>query len=97
MTGMILLSLRAQRDLETIWDDTASRWGVAQAEQYARQLWQHMSILADNPAMGRACPEIRDGYYKYPSGSHLLFYRLAGGDIDIVRILHVRMNWDQHF
>lgn len=97
MTGMILLSPRAQRDLESIWDDTASRWGMTQAEQYTRQLWQHLVILGGNPAMGRACPEIRAGYYKYPSGSHLVFYQLVADGIDVVRILHARMDYHQHF
>jgi toxin ParE1/3/4 len=46
--------------------------------------------------LGRACPEVRAGYYKIPSGSHLLFYRLVEGGIDVVRILHESMDHGRH-
>jgi plasmid stabilization system protein ParE len=32
------------------------------------------------------------GYRKYPSGSHLHLHRCAAGGIEIVRILHNRMD-----
>jgi len=94
--GRYVLSPRAQSDLESIWNDTESRWGIEQAERYTRQLWKHIEILAEQPTLGRACPEIRAGYYKYPSGSHVLFYRLISGGIDVVRILHGRMDYERH-
>jgi toxin ParE1/3/4 len=73
MTGYIL-SPRAQVDLDKIWDHTAERWGIDQAEFYIRQLWQHIEAVAAQPIIGRACPEVRAGYYKYRSGSYFLFY-----------------------
>jgi toxin ParE1/3/4 len=97
MTGRAVLSPRAQGDLEDIWDYTMKRWGPEQAEFYVRQLWQHIDAAARRPTIGRACPEVRAGYYKYASGSHILFYRRVEGDIDIVRILHKRMDFGQHF
>jgi toxin ParE1/3/4 len=97
MTGRAVLSPRAQGDLEDIWDYTMKRWGLDQAEFYARQIWQHIEAAARRPTIGRPCPEVRAGYYKYPSGSHILFYRRIDGDIDIVRILHKRMDFGQHF
>jgi plasmid stabilization system protein ParE len=39
MTGHFALTPRAQRDLAEIWDYTAERWGLDQAETYTRQLW----------------------------------------------------------
>jgi len=36
------------------------------------------------------------GYYKISCGSHFLFYRLIAEGIDIVRILHDRMNFARH-
>ena len=96
MKGGYVLSPRAQTDLEEIWDYTEGRWGVIQAEIYIRQLWQHIEMIAAKPTIGRSCPEIREGYFKYPSGSHLLFYRLIDGGVDVVRILHERMDLAQH-
>jgi toxin ParE1/3/4 len=96
MSGRYVLSPRAQCDIEDIWEHTSKRWGFDQAEVYTRQLWQHIEAVARKPTIGRACPEVRAGYYKYPSGSHFLFYRLIDGGIDVVRILHERMDFDRH-
>ena len=97
MTGRYLLSPRAQSDLDAIWHYTEGRWGISQAETYTRQLWRHIEAIATQPPIGRACAEVRGGYYKYPSGSHVLFYRLSDGVVDIVRILHERMDYERHF
>jgi len=51
----------------------------------------------DNPMIGRACDEVRPGYRKHAVGSHTLYYRIASADvIDVVRILHQRMDVDRH-
>jgi toxin ParE1/3/4 len=96
MTGRFVLSPRAETDLNEIWDYTADRWGLDQAETYTRALWQRIEAIAANPAMGQDCSEIREGYWKIPSGSHVLFYRLIAGGIDVVRILHERMDFERH-
>jgi toxin ParE1/3/4 len=96
MTRRVTLSPRAQGDLDAIWDYTAAAWDDDQAEQYVRQLWQHIQMIAENPSIGLARPDIRAGYYGYPSGTHVLFYRVLDGVVDIVRILHQRMDGTQH-
>jgi toxin ParE1/3/4 len=96
VSGRYTLSPRAQLDLEGIWDHTEKRWGIAKAEEYTIQLWRQIEAVADNPASGRECAEIRAGYFKYRSGSHFLFYRLTEAGIDIVRILHERMDFPRH-
>jgi toxin ParE1/3/4 len=96
MTGRYTLSPRAQGDLDEIWTYTVNRWGTEQAEFYIRQIGRNIETVAAQPVIGRACPEVRAGYYKYPSGSHVLFYRLMDGGIDIVRILHERMDFGRH-
>jgi toxin ParE1/3/4 len=96
MKGRFVLRPRAQADLGEIWDYTADRWGLDQAETYIRQLWHDISILADSPLLGRECEEIRAGYRKYPSGSHILFYRLTPDGVDVIRILHERMDLERH-
>jgi len=96
MTRRYVLSPRAQLDLDEIWDYTARRWGIEQAEAYIRQLWQDIEAVAANPASGRACPEVKAGYYKFRSGSHILFFRLTKRGIDVVRILHGQMDFEKH-
>ena len=96
MKGRFVLTPRAAADLDDIWDYTADRWGLDQAETYTRQLAKDIQTVADKPSRGRQCDEVRAGYRKYPSGSHVLFYRLTDDGIDIVRILHERMDPEQH-
>jgi toxin ParE1/3/4 len=96
MTGRFVLSPRAQTDLEEIWDYTADRWGLDQAETYTRALWQRIEAVTVNPAMGEDCSVIRAGYRKIPCGSHVLFYRVIGDGIDVVRILHERLDYERH-
>lgn len=96
MTGHFVLTPRARADLDEIWDYTADRWGLDQAETYTRQLWKNIAIVADRPSLGRECTEVRRGYRMYPTGSHVLFYRHTTLGIDVVRILHERMDYERH-
>jgi toxin ParE1/3/4 len=96
MTGRFVLSPRAQADLNEIWGYTEDRWGVAQAETYTRALWQRIETVAAQPSMGEDCSDIRTGYRKISCGSHVLFYRLTADGIDVVRILHERMDFERH-
>lgn len=91
-----VLSPRAQSDLDEIWDYTAEHWGVEQAENYIRLLQRAIESVAGDPRKGRPCDEVRAGYRKYHAGSHMLLYRNAKAGIDIVRILHSRMDFEQH-
>ena len=94
----VRLSSGARRDLNGIWDYTARRWNETQAEHYVRRIATAFDDLASGSAMGRSAEDIRPGYFKLAIGSHFIFYRLAGPDvIEVVRILHQRMDVDRHF
>ncbi len=97
MAAPYVLSPAAQQDIEDIWDYTESRWSAGQAEVYIRLLRQNIEAVAASPAIGRPCPEIRPGYHKHRAGSHVLFYRITDAAIDIIRILHERMDFERHF
>lgn len=92
-----LLSPAARADLDSIWDYTAEHWDLDQAEDYLRVLQRAIERAAADPGIGRACDEIRAGYRKLAAGSHMLYYRMTPeGIIDVVRILHQRMDVDRH-
>ena len=95
MSGFTL-SPRAQADIEEIWDFTAGRFGLDQAEAYVRGIERAISTVAADPRRGRACDDVRAGYHKFLVGSHVLFFRLTGDGIDVVRILHGRMDFGAH-
>lgn len=93
-----VLSPAARADLEEIWDYTCQRWDDDQAEEYVREIQRAIERVVDNPMIGRACDELRPGCRKHAVGSHTLYYRIVGGDvINVVRVLHQRMDVDRHF
>ena len=86
----------AETDLEKAWCDTFERWGVAQADAYVDLLYDRMRLLFEQPYLGRVCDELRRGYRRILTGSHIVFYRVDGETIVIVRVLHEKMDFDAH-
>ena len=86
----------AEADLAEIWRFTAERWDIDQADRYFATINRALSALAATPSLGRACDDIREGYRRYPAGSHVVFYQIAPDHIDVVRILHGRMDIRRH-
>ena len=92
MTGY-LLSPAARADIGQIWDYTAERWGEDQAERYVLAIRDACQELAEGARQSRSADDIREGYRKTAIGSHILFFRSTDtGLVDIVRILHQRMD-----
>jgi len=91
------LTRSAQADLKSIARFTQERWGVRQRNAYLKEVDQVFRALTKNPEMGRACDEVREGYRKFPHGSHVIYYKQQGTDLLlIVRILHATMDVDSH-
>ncbi len=90
------LTPAAQRDLSSIWDYTEKRWDVVQVETYVREIQSAIERIAGDPHRGHTCDEIRAGYRRYGIGSHLIFYIDRSGDVDVIRILHQRMDPTRH-
>jgi toxin ParE1/3/4 len=95
MSGYVL-SPRAQTDLDEIWDYTERNWGKEQAEAYIRLIGAAIKAIASSPERGKACDDIREGYRKYRAASHMIFFRPIDGGVDVVRILHRRMDFNRH-
>ena len=92
MSGFVL-SPRARADLDGIWNYSVETWSAAQAERYLRQIADAFEILSADPRRGQDCSEIRRGYRKFATGSHVIFFRMNGGVVDVIRILHSRMDF----
>jgi toxin ParE1/3/4 len=91
-----VLTPRAKADLDENWDYTEENWGSEQAERYIRLIGAAIQTVAASPKLAKACHHIREGYRKYPAGSHIIFFRVVDGGIDVVRILHRRMDFERH-
>ena len=92
----VTFSSRAKADVQGIWNYTVERWGRSQAEIYLRLIGAAVESMAADPSVGRPCDDVRLGYRKYLVGSHVLFYRVTGKAIFVVRILHQRMDIERH-
>jgi len=92
------LTREAKEDLRKIAKFTEKRWGREQRNLYTKQFDDGFHLLAESPSFGRPCDYIKDGYRKFPQGSHIVFYREgAKSKITIIRILHKNMDVESKF
>ena len=90
------LTPAAVADLDSIWTHTVETWDQDQAETYMLAVSSALDLLATHPQLGHSCEDVRAGYRRHTCGSHMIFYRQRADGIDVVRILHVRMDPDKH-
>ena len=92
------LSSKAKTDLIKIAKYTQTTWGLTQRNDYLKVLDNTFHLLADDPELGINCDYIRQGYSKYPQGSHVFYYKeYKNNQIFIVRILHKSMDVNSAF
>jgi len=92
------LTRRAVDDLTEIWEYTLEAWSEHQADIYYRQLIETCQELASHPEMGRYYDDITPQLRGYRSMTHVIFYRtIATNQIEIIRILHRRMDLKSKF
>ncbi len=89
--GTFRFSRLAESDLLSIGSYTLRTWGEAQTFRYLGELEACCQQLANNPASGRSCDDIRPGLYRKEQGKHVIFFRRDSTGILISRILHERM------
>lgn len=92
----LVFSPRAQFDLDEIWEYTADRWDVEQADSYVRTIVLACTAVASGTREGRNADDIRAGYFKIPVISHVVFYTERNGIMNVVRILHQQMDVSRH-
>lgn len=86
----------AEDDLVGIWRYSFERWGIEQADRYLDELDEGIEALAGSPRLGSECGHIRAGYRRLRIRHHSVYYRLSSSRIEIVRVLHERMEPDRH-
>ncbi|MER8375572.1 type II toxin-antitoxin system RelE/ParE family toxin [Mesorhizobium sp. M1406] len=89
------LSPLAEADLEDIWLYTFKHWSLERADRYHHDLIGAIEALASGVKTGRRT-EVRENYFKYPVGQHFVFFRQSEMILDVIRILHQRMDIERH-
>nr|WP_136250810.1 type II toxin-antitoxin system RelE/ParE family toxin [Ningiella ruwaisensis] len=91
--GKFSVTHKAKTDLKSIAAYMQRKWRIKQRAVYVKQFDDTFRNLANNPDAGQVCDFIEVGYRKFPCSSHVIFYRLvSNNDIQIVRIIHKRMD-----
>ena len=94
---MFKLTNAAYADLKNIAIYTTKTWGAAQCNIYLSMMDATFNEIGCAPKIGTSIDHVREGYFKYPAGKHLIFYRIISNkEIEIVRILHNSMDVDSH-
>lgn len=87
------VSPAARSDLRKIWFYTAENWSAEQADRYVTLVDAAFRRLAAGEMSGRNADEFRRGYLRLTVESHFVFYRVDdSGGVEIMRVLHQRMN-----
>lgn len=86
MTIKYCIRALAKADLESIWLYTYEQWGEIQADTYLKALIQRFKWLSKNPRLGKSRDDIKQGYFCFPEGMHLIFYIVKNNQIEIIGI-----------
>lgn len=99
----LVRSPRFQRDLVDVLAYTKKRWGIEQARRYRDLIREALAAIAQAPERGKARDDIRAGIralhirqYGRPA-RHIVFYQVrSSGEVDLLRMLHDAMDFEQH-
>jgi toxin ParE1/3/4 len=78
--------------LTEIWNYSIEKWAVAQADIYVQAIIDESGLLAKNPEHGRFANAIPATLRQRKIASHIIFYVADADTLDVVRILHNRMD-----
>jgi len=87
-----IITKKAVADLEQIWFYTAEKWSIEQADRYYNLIFDEINFICRNNSAGKSMEHIRKGYRASKVKFHLIFYRVANKKIEIIRILHEKMD-----
>lgn len=83
------LSLRAETDLQSIWNHIGVvRGNPDAADRQLESIFDKVDTLASAPLLGESCDELRDSLRSFSAGKYLILYYPKPGRIDVARILH---------
>lgn len=87
---------RARQDIEQIWSYSLDNFGEQRATEYIEAIRAAFKLLQQNPGLARGAEGGRPNLMKFRVGSHILYFHATVQSIDVVRILHGRMDFPRH-
>jgi toxin ParE1/3/4 len=93
----LLWSPEADDDLIWIWRRGVEEWTEELADKHLFEIEAACDRLLDDPSLGRARDELVAGMRSIPVHPHVVFYQVAKRTIEVVRVLHQRMDVEEVF
>lgn len=90
------ISKLALEDLDNIWEYSVEQWSKEQANKYYNEIFSVVDQICENSAIGKPIDEIKKGHRKINVKSHMIIYKVKGMTIYIDRILHQKMDIENH-
>jgi toxin ParE1/3/4 len=88
-----IISEKAIEDINKIWNYTAENWSLEQADRYYNLIYDEIEYIVRNFELASDFSKIRKSYKYSKVKSHLIFFKKdKNNEIEIVRVLHERMN-----
>ena len=87
-----VISKKAIADLQEIWLYTVEKWSAEQADRYYNLIFDEINYICKNINAGKSMEHVRKGYRASKVKSHYIFYRVLNDTIEIIRVLHERMD-----
>jgi toxin ParE1/3/4 len=92
------LTNKTVEDLTEIWNYTYEEWSENQADKYYLLLLDSCQEIAENPNLGKKYDIVIADLLGYKSNQHIIFHHIISNhQVEIIRILHVRMDLKNKF
>jgi toxin ParE1/3/4 len=91
-------SLAAEEDVKEILTYTLETWGERQFEQYLDILNQAFDEISKDTLSpnSRYRDELVKGVITLRDGHHIIFFRMKSDEVEVIRVLHERMDFGRH-
>lgn len=86
------ISARAIADLEGIWEYTFLNWSKEEADRYHKLIINEIEFIVENKNSGRPMDHVKNGYLVTYVKSHMIFFKRSERTVEVIRILHQRMD-----
>jgi len=93
----IKLTLEAKSDLKDILKYTQKVWGERQRKTYKANFDKAFALLSEFPEGGMRRDELFIGCRCKTVAQHVIFYRLTQNAVEVLRIMHNRMDIQSQF
>ena len=90
------LTDRAKSDILKLLSYTAEMWGERQAYEYKNLINKALAAIEQILNIGYAKADLNGEIMCFSAGRHLLFYKVRGQAVHILRVLHDSMDYARH-